>query len=283
MRNLLGIIGKPLGHSLSPLLHNVAIEKLKSDYKYKKWELEESELKQFFINLRKEDSNILGFNVTIPYKEKVIPYLDELDELAIKLKAVNTVKYENGKLKGYNTDGLGFLETLIKNNIEFKNKNFLILGSGGACKGIALFLAQNNVSSIDIVARNKNESSIISNDLIQLGIESENFSWYDLPMLNIAKYQIIVQTTPLGMKNNNINIDFPYEKLSNKQIIIDIVYNPIETNFLKNGKLNNVRCLNGLEMLVYQGYHSFKIWTGLEEDTNLMLNTGKKILEGERE
>ncbi len=283
MRKLLGIIGKPLTHSLSPILHNKAIEKLAIDFKYEKWEIDESELKQFLINVKKKDSSILGFNVTIPYKEKVIPYLDELDQLAIKLKAVNTVKYENGKLKGYNTDGLGFLETLIRNNVEYENKNILILGSGGACKGIALFLAENKVACIDIVARNIEKAANISADLIESGLKSKNIYWSELPILNIEKYQIIIQTTPLGMKNNNYEINFPYAKLSDKHTIIDIVYNPIETNFLKNGKIYKARCINGLEMLVFQGYHSFKIWTGLEENTELMLNTGIKLLEVKNE
>lgn len=283
MRNLLGIIGKPLDHSLSPLLHNKAIEKLKINYKYESWELDESELEGFLQSVRNKNSLIAGFNVTIPYKEKIIPYLDELDPLARVLKAVNTVKYEDGKLKGYNTDSLGFLETLKRNNIEYEEKNILILGSGGACNGIALFLANKKVKRIDIVARNNNKSKIICESLKTIGIKSDSIIWDDLAILNIEKYNIIIQTTPIGLKSNYNEIEFPYSKLNKNHTILDIIYNPILTTFLKKGMLYGARGINGLEMLVYQGYFSFKIWTNLEEDTALMLKTAKLQLEDKSE
>ncbi len=283
MRNLLGIIGNPLGHSLSPVLHNTAIEKLSADYTYEKWELAENELESFMKVVRDKESLILGFNVTIPYKEKIIPYLDELDVLASKLRAVNTVKYEAGKLKGYNTDGLGLLETLIRNNVQYENKNILILGSGGACKGISLYLTDQKAARIDIVARDENKGGSISSKIRQTGTNSKFISWSDLKDLKIADYDIIIQTTPLGMKNQAGKIEFPYDKLTSCKTVIDIVYNPLETEFLKKSKVNGAKCINGLEMLVYQGYHSFKIWTGLEEDTDLMLRTAYSLLEVESE
>ena len=279
MRNLLGIIGKPLGHSLSPILHTKAIEKLSADYTYEKWEIDENELEGFLNSVRASESSIVGFNVTIPYKEKIIPFLDELDPLAAKLKAVNTVKYENGRLKGYNTDGLGFLETLTRNKVDYENIKILMLGSGGACKGIAMFLAGEKVAQIDIVARDRIKGEAITSDIMENGLKSRYISWTDLPLINIEDYQIIVQTTPIGMKNQTGEIEFPYEKLSEKNVVIDIVYNPLETTFLKKCKIYGAIGINGLEMLVYQGYHSFRIWTGLEEDTDLMLNTAESLLE----
>lgn len=279
MRNKLGIIGNPLGHSLSPNLHGIAIEKLSETYTYEKWELAENELESFIQAVRNKDSKILGFNVTIPYKEKIIQYLDELDILASKLKAVNTVKYENGILKGYNTDGLGLFETLKRNNVQYEKKKILMLGNGGACKGIAMFLTDQMVAGIDIVGRDMRKVQDLTNSIIGEGTDSNSHSWTDLMNLDIEKYNIIIQTTPLGMKNQPQEILFPYDKLTNGHTVIDIVYNPLETYFLKKSKNKGAKCINGLEMLVYQGYHSFKIWTGLDEDTNLMLKTGYSLLE----
>ncbi len=279
MRNMLGIIGNPLGHSLSPVLHKTAIEKLTANYSYEKWEIEEDELESFIQKVRDKNSNILGFNVTIPYKEKIIPYLDEIDILATKLNAVNTVKYENGKLKGYNTDGLGLFETLIRNKVQFENKKILMLGSGGACKGIAIFLAQKKINKIDIAARNENKVKYLISRIKDTGTKSDFIPWSDLRELEIDVYDLIIQTTPIGMKNQSQEIDFPYGKLTASHTVIDIVYNPLETDYLKKSKTNGAKCINGLEMLVYQGYHSFKIWTGLDEDTDLMLKTAYSLLE----
>lgn len=280
MRRVLGIIGNPLGHSLSPILHKTAIEKLSAEYTYEKWELAENELEGFLKKVKEKNNLTIGFNVTIPYKEKIIPYLDELDILAVKLNAVNTVKYEDGKLKGYNTDGLGLLETLIRNKVQYENKNILILGSGGACKGIAMFLTEKKVAKIDFVARNKHKVEDLSSRIKNTGIGSSLIDWPNLRNLEIDDYNIIIQTTPLGMKNQVGEIEFPYEKLTSAHTVIDIVYNPLETDFLKKSKVNGSKCINGLEMLVFQGYHSFKIWTGLEEDTDLMLKTAYSLLEG---
>lgn len=280
MRRLLGIIGNPLGHSLSPTLHKTAIEKLSANYIYEKWELAENELETFMKKAKNEDSTIVGFNVTIPYKEKIIPYLDELDILAAKLNAVNTVKYEDGKLKGYNTDGLGLFETLIRNNVQYENKNILILGSGGACKGIAMFLTEKKVAKIDLVARNKQKVEDLSSKIKSTGIGSSFIYWSNLRNLAMDDYNIIIQTTPLGMENQVGEIELPYENLTSAHTVVDIVYNPLETDFLKKSKAYGAKCINGLEMLVYQGYHSFKIWTGLEEDTDLMLRTAYSLLEG---
>ena len=280
MRKMLGIIGNSLGHSLSPDLHRAAIEKLSETYTYDKWELTEDELESFIKSVKKANSDILGFNVTIPYKEKIIQYLDELDIQASKLKAVNTVKYENGILKGYNTDGLGLFESLKKNKVQYKEKNILILGNGGACKGIALFLTNQMVAEIDIAGRDLNKVLDLTNIIRSEGTKSNPVYWTDLMNLDLNKYHIIIQTTPLGMENHSQEISFPYGKLNTGHTVIDIVYNPLETDFLNRSKNNGAKCINGLEMLVYQGYHSFKIWTELDEDTELMLKTGYSLLEG---
>jgi len=154
-----------------------------------------------------------------------------------------------------------------------------MLGSGGACKGISLYLTDQKVARIDLVARDENKGGSISSRIRQTGINSKYISWSDLKDLKIDDYDIIIQTTPLGMKNQAGQIEFPYEKLTSYKTVIDIIYNPLETDFLKKSKVYGAKCINGLEMLVYQGYHSFKIWTELEEDTELMLKAAYSLLE----
>lgn len=283
-RNRLGIIGRPLGHSLSPSLHSKVIEKLKLDYTYEKWELAEEELPSFIADVRNPESGILGFNVTIPYKEKIIPFLDSLDPLASRLGAVNTVKVEeDGTLAGYNTDGAGFLESLKRNGANDLKRPILILGSGGAAKGIALYLAAEGAAEIDLAVRNLEKGEELSARIRESGAASRLYSLGRLEEPELGRYGLIVQTTPLGMKNVVGTLDFPYERLEKEQVVADIVYNPLETEFLKNCGAAGAKAIGGLEMLVYQGYHSFRIWTGLEGDPELMLETGRKILEATHE
>ena len=277
-RNRLGIIGKPLGHSLSPMLHMKGMEKLKEGYAYEKWELKERELKEFLVSVKTEDSDILGFNVTIPYKEKIISYLDRLEENCKLLKAVNTVKYEAGKLVGYNTDGPGLLESLKKHEFKIKDKRILIIGSGGAARGIAIFLSQHKLKLIDITAINEEKGLKLTEEIGKY-VTSSYFKLEKINEIEISRYDLIIQTTSLGMKNSKGKLDFPYEKLNQNQTVIDIVYNPIVTEFLKNSRDKVKEAIGGLEMLVYQGYHSFKIWTDEEEDSEGMLAIGRKILE----
>lgn len=283
-RNRLGIIGRPLGHSLSPLLHGKVIEKLGLDYTYEKWELAEEELPSFIADVRSAGSGILGFNVTIPYKETVIPFLDRLDPLCSRLGAVNTVKVEaDGTLTGYNTDGAGFLESLKRNDADDLTRPILILGSGGAAKGIALYLAAEGAREIDLAVRNPEKGVGLCERIRESGVRSRLYSLGRLEEPEIGRYGLIVQTTPLGMKNVEGRLDFPYGRLGEGQVAADIVYNPLTTEFLRKSAEAGAKTIGGLEMLVYQGFHSFKIWTGLAGDPLLMLETGRKILEAAHE
>lgn len=282
MRNRLGIIGNPLGHSLSPILHAEGMKDLNEKYTYEKWELDKNELASFLNWVRLPESKVLGFNVTIPYKEIIIPYLDLLDEEAKVLQAINTVKVEDGLLKGYNTDGLGFYESIKRHGFIIDNSKILVIGSGGAARGISMYLAQQNIDKIDIAGRNIDKNKKLVTELNRY-TSSFCISLNKIGDLNISDYDLIVQTTPIGMKNSGGVLEFPYEKLSKKQVVVDIVYNPLNTDFLKKVKGKVGSEISGLEMLVYQGYHSFKIWTGLEENTKVMFQIGKSMLEEESE
>lgn len=277
-RNRLGIIGKPLGQSFSHLLHIKGIEELKENYIYDKWELEEKDLKEFLLLVKSEGSDILGFNVTTPYKEKIVPYLDELEENCKLIHAVNTVKYEAGKLVGYNTDGLGLLESFKKHSFKVKDKRILIIGNGGAARGISIFLSQHKPRLIDITARNNGKSLKLVEEIGRY-IESTYFKLEKINEIDISNYDLIIQATSIGMKNIKGKLDFPYEKLNRNQVVVDIVYNPAVTAFLKNSEPKVKEVIGGLEMLVYQGYYSFEIWTKEEENCEDMLKIGQKILE----
>ena len=280
MRKTLGIIGNPLGHSLSPLMHGAAVQAENWPYRYEKWELLPDELAGLTESVRGSGSEVLGFNVTIPYKEKILPFLDGLEETCRILGAVNTVKWEAGQLIGYNTDGLGLLESLNRHGVPYSGRSILLIGSGGAARGIAVTLALRGAGRIDFVAADLNQGMILKDQISTLGLPSEVYPYEGLKGMDVSPYDVIIQATPVGMKGVEGEIPFPYEALKLRQAVVDIVYNPLETVFRKECWKRGVETISGIEMLIYQGYHSMRIWTGLEEDTELMLEIGRRYLEG---
>ncbi|MFV0504968.1 MAG: hypothetical protein ACK5LT_13540, partial [Lachnospirales bacterium] len=169
-----------------------------------------------------------------------------------------------------------------RHNFIVEGKNILIIGSGGADRGIAIFLSQHKVNSIDIVARNMGKGKKLVDELSKY-TNSFYLQLKEIENIDILKYDLIIQSTPIGMKNIEGELVFPYERLREKQVIADIVYNPLNTNFLSRASSRVKEYISGLEMLVYQGYHSFKIWTGLEENTDVMLKIGGDFLEVKNE
>jgi shikimate dehydrogenase len=196
-------------------------------------------------NFLKNNPNIKGLNVTIPYKETIIPYLDKLSKKAAAIGAVNTIRFtKNGKLKGYNTDYYGFqkaLEPLLKSN----HKKALLLGTGGASKAVAYSLNHMGIATT-YVSRTSSENAIGYSQ-----ITAETFE----------EYQIIINCTPLGTSpNTNVCPEIPYQYLTSKHIAFDLIYNPAETLFLKKAKKQGAIIKNGLEMLVFQAEKAWKIW-----------------------
>jgi shikimate dehydrogenase len=240
---LYGLIGFPLTHSFSQkyFTEKFAKEKI-TDCQYKLFPLGNlSELQ----NLLSENKELKGINVTIPFKEKIIPYLNELDIAAQEIGAVNTISIVNGKLKGYNTDVYGFRQS-IKPFLESHHQRALILGTGGASKAICYVL---NKIGIDyfLVSRNpKNEKEIAYTTLNQFAMES---------------CPLIINTTPLGMYPNVDTFPpIPYEFLTDKNLLFDVVYNPLETIFLQKGKAKKSTVISGLNMLYLQAEKSWDIW-----------------------
>jgi len=245
MNEVYGLIGHPLGHSFSKkYFTNKFSEESIENCDYKLFDLSQIDEVETLLS---QEENLKGFNITIPYKQAIFPYLDELDPHAKEIEAVNVVKIEEGKLKGFNSDYIGFLNSLkfyLKDNKDIKA---LILGTGGASKAIAYALRFSNIP-YQYVSRKKSESAISYDQL-----RNEKSLLQD--------YQLIVNTTPLGTFPNVDNCpEIPYDQLNENHFLYDLVYNPEETKFLQLGKEKGALIKNGYEMLVGQAEESWRIW-----------------------
>lgn len=257
----LGVIGDPISHSLSPIMHNAALKdkNLQNSYHYSSYHVLLNSLKQFIDDL--DRNNISGFNVTLPHKLDIIPFLDQINEDAKEIGAVNTVVNKNSKLIGYNTDKDGFLLSLDDNNIEYKNKKILVLGAGGSAKAIVYGLLQ---SGADIDVYNRTQSRAIA-------LKEKFNSFGPIKILNsivTENVDLIINTTSVGMNSSEIPLN--PNKILSKHTVIDIIYTPFETTLLQEAKKRNCSYLNGLEMLVNQGALAFRIFTGIEPDRKVM-------------
>jgi shikimate dehydrogenase len=237
-----GLIGKQLSHSFSPAFFADFFQKQGIDAHYESYELQEI---ADFPQLMK-DHIFGGLNVTIPYKTAIIPFLDELDPLAAEIQAVNVVSIENGKTKGYNTDVYGFQQS-IKPFLTFHHERALIFGTGGASKAVAHVFKS---LGIDVIFVSQTESSL-----------SNHFTYADVNEHMIAACKVIVNCTPLGMfPDVDSAVELPSASLSEEHLLIDLVYNPEETLFMKQGRAHGATAMNGLSMLQHQALKSWEIW-----------------------
>lgn len=237
-----GLIGKHLSHTFSPSFFADFFQKQGIDANYATYELQEiADFPQLI-----KDNDLSGLNVTIPYKTAIIPYLDELDPLAAEIQAVNVIAFENGKIKGYNTDVFGFQQS-IKPFLTFHHERALIFGTGGASKAVAFVFKS---LGIDVIFVSQTESSL-----------SNHFTYADVNEHMIAACKVIVNCTPLGMSPHvDAAPDMPYDALSEEHLLIDLIYNPEETLFMKQGRKHGATAMNGLSMLQHQALKSWEIW-----------------------
>jgi shikimate dehydrogenase len=237
-----GLIGKHLSHSFSPAFFAEFFQKQGIDANYATYELQEiTDFPPLMMG-----AIFGGLNVTIPYKTAIIPYLDELDPLAAEIQAVNVVSFENGKTKGYNTDVFGFQQS-IKPFLTFHHERALIFGTGGASKAVAFVF---KALGIDVIFVSQTESSL-----------SNHFTYADVNEHMIAACKVIVNCTPLGMSPHvDAAPDMPYDALSEEHLLIDLIYNPEETLFMKQGRKHGATAMNGLSMLQHQALKSWEIW-----------------------
>ena len=249
------VIGNPIGHSLSPKLQNYWLKQNNIKAVYDKIKLEEKEIEGIIQDIKKQ--KITGCNVTVPFKKKVIPFLDKLSIQAEQTQSVNTIIFENGNLIGYNTDTFGFDKAIKSLNFNMKGKKVLILGAGGVVPSIVFAIKKMGVSEISISNRTKQKAENLKILFKELNI---------LEWGNIINFDVVINATSLGLNNEKINLDF--SKVGKNKLFYDVIYNPAETNFLKEGKkLGNIT-ENGATMFIYQASEAFKLWHGIEPEVN---------------
>jgi shikimate dehydrogenase len=279
MRKIVGLIGHPLEHSLSPAMHNAAFQQLGIDYEYVPFEVLPKDLEEALTGLRA--LHLKGFNVTVPHKESVIPYLDEVTKIAEDIGAVNTVKIEDDKLIGYNTDGPGFIESLKQDaKFEPKGKKVVILGAGGASRAVAIVLAEAGAKTITLSDVIESKAKLLSDRLCALFGETAYHVLINSPELqkSIEQADLLVNASPIGMYPKVNESPLPENiKLNPKLLVYDLAYNPAETKLLKTAKAAGAKTCSGLGMLVRQGAEAFTIFTGEEAPVEVM----RKAVEAE--
>lgn len=278
MRKRLGIIGYPIGHSISPIFQQAALDNIGIDAIYEKWEVTSERVGEFVNELR--DSNSLGINVTLPYKQAVIPFLDEVDEWATSAGAVNTIVNREGRLTGHNTDGPGFLQALsTETGYDPKGTSALILGAGGAARGILLALVRGGAESIIIANRTLEHAKDLSKVSQDNGVASEAISISGDGLNEAASSaDLIVNCTSLGMSHGPDELRSPMSaaQIPATAIVNDLVYTPMLTPLIKEAAEAGATALGGLHMLIYQGVFSFKMWTGQDPSVEVMLEAATK-------
>ncbi|MFH1640401.1 MAG: shikimate dehydrogenase [Candidatus Omnitrophota bacterium] len=263
-----GVLGYPAKHSLSPAMHNAAFKALNINAEYIILEIEPQKLNDFLGSL--SEKNISGLNITVPYKEKIIPFLHKISPEAELIGAVNTVKLLGSRFEGFNTDGEGFLRNLIQDLIFYpKDKNIAIIGAGGAAKAVAVYLSKEKPKAISIYDIEKSKLTDLIAHL------KKNFSEVDykaadsIAELGIETRDLLINATPIGMKDADCCL--VDDKLLHKGLLVcDLIYNPPETKLLKTAKQKGARISNGLGMLLYQGARSFELWTEREAPVAIM-------------
>ena len=258
---VVAVIGNPIEHSLSPPMHNAAYKQMGMDYVYVAFKIEKDNLSHLIESAK--TMGLVGLNVTIPYKTDIIEYLDEVDDTARRINAVNTIRFKDGMAKGYNTDGTGAVKSIEKYT-ELKNKKVLVLGAGGASKAITFTLLNHGINSLTIANRSRdNAIQLIDNLKKQTGFDKINYVDIEQADTILEDVDIIINTTPIGMYPN-VDADTPIktEKINENHVVMDIIYNPLETKLLKNAKDNGATTISGTNMLINQGITAFEIFTG---------------------
>lgn len=293
MTSILGLLGHPLGHSVSVPMHMASIFTLGIDYVYLSFDILPEDLSRTVAGFKKE--GVQGFNVTIPYKESIMSYLDGIDEHAGKIGAVNTVHNDHGKLKGYNTDGIGYI-TSLREQTGFSpgGRHVLMIGAGGAARAVAFSLLEAGIEGLiianrsvemDMAERLANHIKLSFPDVNVQALPVERIPW-----IPARELDLIINTTPVGMKHTGQQeikelSDLMQESrtlLREDTVISDVIYNPVETPLLKMAKLAGLKTHNGINMLVYQGAESFRIWTGIRPPVDVMRRAVLQALQENR-
>ena len=261
------LIGNPVSHSLSPIMHNYWFNKYNINAEYQPLNINESEIEKVIGKVK--DKEIKGINVTLPYKKSVIPFLTRTINDANDTHSVNTVMLDkDDNLIGENTDVFGFQAAFLKSipNLEKKSKKVLILGAGGVAPSIILALLKSNILDISLTNRTHEKSLFLKKKFRTINI----IKWSDIS-IELNKFDILINATSLGLKSSD-EFDNDFSNFKRKMIFIDTIYNPAQTKMLKYFKSNKIKSFNGLNMLIYQGQKSFFLWNKInpEVDDNLL-------------
>jgi len=252
-----GLIGKNLGHSISPMIHNMIFQKLNIAGDYRIFEVDNSELSKILKRLK--DLKTVGVNVTIPYKIDIMAYLDEISLEAKNIQAVNTISFKGKSTKGFNTDYHGFNKTLKWMGVDVKNKKTVVLGTGGASRAVCQCLIDDGVSELALVSRSKH---------CMLFNGSKTITYSQLKSLK--NWDIIINATPVGMYPNVTASPVDQQVMKNFNVAIDLIYNPKETQFINMAKELKLKYANGLYMLVSQAVSSHEIWQNSKIDEHVV-------------
>jgi shikimate dehydrogenase len=276
-----GLIGDPIGHSVSPAMHNAAFKQLGLDYLYVPFRVRKEALAAAVAGMKA--LNVRGFNVTIPHKVAIIPLLDGLSPLAEKIGAVNTVVNDDGDLRGYNTDARGFWEALLERGVEPRGKNVVILGAGGAARAIAYVLAEGE-ARLTVLNRQlemdwAEELAGRITDDFGMEVRALELSRDNLAAA-LAGADMLVNATSVGMSPKNGETPVPARLLKPGLVVFDVVYNPVRTRLLEEAGAAGARTVSGIDMLAWQGALAFEKWTGQPAPLDLMRRNALGALEG---
>ena len=263
--SLLGLIGNPVAHSLSPLMHNQALEATGCNAVYLAFCVTDLGAALKSINAL----NVKGLSVTLPHKVAVLEYLDDIDDLATKIGAVNTIANHNGKLTGYNTDCQGAINAL-QNRTTLDGKSVAIIGAGGAARAIGFGLAT-DAGRLTILNRTRQSGERLAADL--------QAEFLPLDECQPKRYDILINTTPVGMHPDTAATPIAKQALSNEMVVMDIVYHPLNTRLLKEADDKGCLTINGVDMFVFQGAHQFELWTGKKAPVAVMRQTVLQALQ----
>ncbi len=280
MKKLVGIIGYPIAHSVSPAMHNAAFKHLRMNWSYDAYEVKPSDLADELDQLKAK--GLVGFNVTIPHKEAIISLIDDVTKLPKMIGAVNTVRNDEGMLIGFNTDGPGFIGSLREDaGLDPKGKSVVLIGAGGAAKAVAVVLAEAGASRLTITDIDAAKGEQLAEYVGSLFGSEAAFAKPSSGALEdaMADADLIVNATPVGMhpRENESPIEEGM-RMKRGAVLFDLVYNPPRTRLMITAEQNGLRTFNGLGMLVRQGALAFTIWTEKEAPIDIMLKAAKEAL-----
>ncbi len=277
-RQLFGIFGDPVGHSLSPAMHNAAFRALGLPCHYAPFRVRPEQLGNAIRSIRA--LGISGVNITIPHKEEVIPFLDGVDETAQKIGAVNTIKRDGDRLFGYNTDGPGFVQSLLEAGVNPAGKQVILLGAGGAACGVAYALLVAHAAKMMILTRSPHSGLALAERLTPLfphaAIVQGNLQRVALEPTPATRSTLLVNATPLGMKKED-PLPYPAEQIQPEWVVADLIYRPHETPLLSAARKRGAGIVPGIGMLLHQGALAFEIWTRRPAPLEVM----RQVLEAE--